>query len=513
MDGKGMPRSSSHHSSASSYDSLPASSRKHRKPKRSQNVLADGNGRSHGHVPSSHHHHHEPQYPQNPLFHNRSLSMISTLHHLNPHRKVAMSPEILREAEEQASTLKKAVKQLQEQLEKANREKARIHRFLSDLLYTLNARGYETVKDHEGTVVDLNKCKGETYLDLIGRDLKQRGNVRRQGGQELLLKAVIGNQERAIQTLVYKLDSIGRDILMGNRFSLDDNYSLDSPRSAGQENAKVASLESEVLQLVNLIEGACQKCPEMYPALRDHYYGHEDGAVSAEMSPRNPVIQNLLKKCEQISGEAQARQLVDMIISATPNKLSTRPKSRQNGSSCGGSSSSARSTPKLSKTKSESKARLSNHSIKAPRAVASDTVSVAGSQGNHNIAEMYCPILPPPPRSADSRGYDDHLKPLNGQSKSDSSVRNKGVSARASRSCTPNSSVHGSRHNRGEPTGSGGQGGYGKYSGTDQSLIHECSVTVCPYCHLKFGLVESVSEIKNHIEMHIYAGDKPVARI
>lgn len=94
------------------------------------------------------------------------------MQHLNPHRKVAMSPEVLREAEEQASSLRKAVKQLQDQLEKTNREKARIHRFLSDLLYTLNARGYESVRDHEGTYVDLNKCKGETYLDLKGRDLK-----------------------------------------------------------------------------------------------------------------------------------------------------------------------------------------------------------------------------------------------------------------------------------------------------------------------------------------------------
>lgn len=56
-----------------------------------------------------------------------------------------------------------------------------------------------------------------------------------------------------------------------NRLCIEDN----SNAAATHENTKVASLEAEVLQLVNLIEGACQKCPEIYQALRDHYYMNE----------------------------------------------------------------------------------------------------------------------------------------------------------------------------------------------------------------------------------------------
>lgn len=303
-----------------------------------------------------------------PLFNNRSLSLLSTVHHLNPHRKVAMSPEILREAEEQATSLRKTVTQLQEQLDRTSREKARVHRFLSDLLYTLNARGYESIRDHEGTLVDLNKCKGEAYLDLRGRDLKQKVNVRRQGGHEFLLKAIIGNQERAIQNLIHKLESLGRDIVLGNRLNTE------VPRfiPASHEASKVACLEAEVLQLVNLIEGACQKCPEMYSALRDYYYLNES-TEGSELSPRNPILQNLLKKCEQIVNDTQAKQLVEMLDGRTK----IRPKT--------------------------------DGSMKAPRAK-TGSKGRRGQMRSVTSAESITTGLPPRSRPDTKESYNAHLK-------------------------------------------------------------------------------------------------------
>ncbi|ODN04900.1 hypothetical protein Ocin01_01790 [Orchesella cincta] len=444
--------------------------RKQRKPsKKSQNVVCDRDGRGQG----PHQHHDNPF----PLFNNRSLSMLSTMHHLNPHRKVAMSPEILREAEEQACSLRKAVKQLQEQLEKSNREKARIHRFLSDLLYTLNARGYESVRDHEGTLVDLNKCKGDAYLDLKGRDLKQRVSVRRPGGQEIYLKAVIGNQERAIQSLVYRLDSFGRDMVLGNRLNIDDSSSI-----SNQESSKIASLESEVLQLVNLIEGACQKCPNIYSALRDQYYLSE-GIECIDLSPRNPVIQNILKKCEQIAGEAQSRQLVDMLTS--PNGQGQRPRSQQSS--------------KSAKTRSVSKPKSASNVQRTPRPTSSENPShittvrptidnmknVDHIRGGENRPSTYT-----------TRGTetDVHLRRINGQSKSESNFQhNKEISTNFPRSSSSTSG--------GEPLAT-----YLTKSRADHAY-DDNNLTVCPYCSRRFGIEESISEIKNHIEMHIFAGD------
>lgn len=55
------------------------------------------------------------------------------------------------------------------------------------------------------------------------------------------------------------------------------------------------------------------------------------GCDSNELSPRNPVLHNLLKKCEQIAGEAQSRQLVEMLSSSNVinSNKSNRPKSQQ----------------------------------------------------------------------------------------------------------------------------------------------------------------------------------------
>lgn len=55
---------------------------------------------------------------------------------------------------------------------------------------------------------------------------------------------------------------------------------------------------------------------------------------SNELSPRNPVLHNLLKKCEQIAGEAQSRQLVEMLSSANVinSNKANRPKSQQSTS-------------------------------------------------------------------------------------------------------------------------------------------------------------------------------------
>ncbi|CAL8109569.1 unnamed protein product [Orchesella dallaii] len=447
--------------------------RKQRKPsKKSQNVVCDREGR--GQVPHQHQQHLENPFP---LFNNRSLSMLSTMHHLNPHRKVAMSPEILREAEEQASSLRKAVKQLQEQLEKANREKARIHRFLSDLLYTLNARGYESVRDHEGTLVDLNKCKGDAYLDLKGRDLKQRVSVRRPGGQEIYLKAIIGNQERAIQSLVFKLDSIGRDMVLGNRLNVDDSCAISS-----QESAKIASLESEVLQLVNLIEGSCQKCPEIYQALRDQYYLSE-GIECIDLSPRNPVIQNILKKCEQIAGEAQSRQLVEMLSISSSGQ---RPRSQQSS--------------KSTKTRSGSKPKSASNIQRTPRPVSSENPPRPSNVENMKNIE-YVRGGENRPSTYTTRGTetDVHLRRLNGQSKSDNNFHHsKETSANFPRSSSSTSG--------GEPLAT-----YLTKSRVDHSSYEDNNLTVCPYCNRRFGIEESISEIKNHIEMHIFACDATLA--
>lgn len=43
------------------------------------------------------------------------------------------------------------------------------------------------------------------------------------------------------------------------------------------------------------------------------------------------------------------------------------------------------------------------------------------------------------------------------------------------------------------------------------ALELDCGVSVCPYCKKRFGIEESISDIKNHIEMHVFAGDAVVA--
>ena len=53
------------------------------------------------------------------------------------------------------------IESLQAKLVTTNQEKEEAKLFLTDLLYTLNARGYETVTNHHGEVIDLYRCRGE----------------------------------------------------------------------------------------------------------------------------------------------------------------------------------------------------------------------------------------------------------------------------------------------------------------------------------------------------------------
>jgi len=98
---------------------------------------------------------------------------------------------------------------------------------------------------------------------------------------------------------------------------------------------------------------------------------------------------------------------------------------------------------------------------------------------------------------------DMHLRRLNGQSKSENNFHNnhKEVSANFPRSSSSTSG--------GEPLAT-----YLSKSKADHHHHHyedDNNLTVCPYCSRRFGIEESISGIKNHIEMHIFAGDTTLA--
>ena len=87
-------------------------------------------------------------------------------------------------------------------------ENNELREFISDILYTLNARGFESITDANGNLIDLNRCKGTHLLDFKGKDVK---NVRNPTGKrsnlhENLLKAIIGSQEQYIQNLIKQID-------------------------------------------------------------------------------------------------------------------------------------------------------------------------------------------------------------------------------------------------------------------------------------------------------------------
>lgn len=146
---------------------------------------------------------------------NQNLPNLSAIHKLNPHRKVAVSPEQLNEMEEKLKSLETSKDILQKDFDQTKLEHSKMHRFLSDLLYTLCSRGYETITDHEGKEINLFKCKGDTLLELRGRDTRQRTVVRRMTPQETLMKAYIGNMEKTIQSLSQQLQVQAQGFLIG----------------------------------------------------------------------------------------------------------------------------------------------------------------------------------------------------------------------------------------------------------------------------------------------------------
>jgi len=88
------------------------------------------------------------------------------------------------------------------------------------VLYTLNARGYESIGDSRGGAIDLNRCRGEHFLELKGRDARarQQSPARRIMAQEHLLKAVIGSQEKLIRNLINQVNCNQRNEMLGVRW-------------------------------------------------------------------------------------------------------------------------------------------------------------------------------------------------------------------------------------------------------------------------------------------------------
>ena len=124
------------------------------------------------------------------------------------------SVEKLEEAEKQLTNLSLKCEEIQEHYEQIKKENDEINKFLTDLLYTLNARGYESIRDQEGNMIDLYRCRGEAFLDLKGRDVRLRIPTKKLAPQETLLKAVIGSQERIIQNLMSQLEDQQKDYML-----------------------------------------------------------------------------------------------------------------------------------------------------------------------------------------------------------------------------------------------------------------------------------------------------------
>jgi hypothetical protein len=99
------------------------------------------------------------------------------------------------------------------------------NKLVRDLLYTLNSRGYETLRDGDGHLIDLNKCKGEALLELKGRTVNPRaaGKIKSLPGRkassnlEITLRAMLGAQEKCIQGLVQQLREYQNKALLGVR--------------------------------------------------------------------------------------------------------------------------------------------------------------------------------------------------------------------------------------------------------------------------------------------------------
>lgn len=108
---------------------------------------------------------------------------------------------------------------LEDQVKTLRRENLEMKEFIRDVLYTLNARGYETITDSHGGLIDLNRCRGDHFLELKGRDARanQHCSGKRVQAQEQLLKAVIGSQEKLIRSLLNQLNSNQRTQLFSVR--------------------------------------------------------------------------------------------------------------------------------------------------------------------------------------------------------------------------------------------------------------------------------------------------------
>jgi hypothetical protein len=141
-------------------------------------------------------------------------------------------------------------------------------------------------------MVDLYRCKGEAFLDLRGRDARQRAPAKRLAPQETLLKAVIGSQERIIQNLICQLEDHQKEALIGQRLSLDGFHC--------QEGSRNAILEADILSLFALLEGACQRNPEMYSVLKEQHAFDSQVKANAGMSVASAVVEAMLDRCQKV---------------------------------------------------------------------------------------------------------------------------------------------------------------------------------------------------------------------
>lgn len=159
---------------------------------------------------------------------------------------------------------------------------------------------------------------------------------------------------------------------------------------------------------------------------------------------------------------------------------------------------------------------LSNYSDVSSDTASSTSASTGTSPTQLNIADLFATIPPPPQLPEAIRGGGNNIGEVlkissNGsRSGSEVSFKHKGISVRVGRPQQPQGmgpfppGCNGS----GESPIAGASFINGRYGGDQpQSILPECSnVSVCPYCQKKFGIEESISEIKSHIEMHIYSG-------
>ncbi|CAG7819844.1 unnamed protein product [Allacma fusca] len=233
--------------------------------------------------------------------------------------KKTESTEKLEEAEKRLSNLNMKCENIQQNYNQVKKENQEINRFLTDLLYTLNARGYESITDHEGNMIDLYRCKGEAFLDLRGRDARQRAPAKRLAPQETLLKAVIGSQERIIQNLICQLEDHQKEALIGQRLSLDSFHC--------QEGSRNSILEADILSLFALIEGACQRSPEVYSVLKEQHAFDSQIKANAGMNVASAIVEAMLDRCQKVINST------NMNPSASPPATPPTPKPRREAKS------------------------------------------------------------------------------------------------------------------------------------------------------------------------------------